>query len=114
MIYENLKQKLQIALDREGTHELEDIKRLIYEGKAQLFQNKKALFITEILNFPKKKVLNAWLTAGSMDGVHELTPIIEEFGRMKGCTEIQMTGRKGWMRILKNAEFKNIVLKRSL
>ena len=91
-----------------------DIEKLINEGKAFLFQNDKAVFIIEVLRFPKKKVLNAWLGAGCLEGIHELTPMIEDFGRKQGCIEIQMTGRKGWKRILSDADMTNIVLKRPL
>ena len=114
MIRQHLRKKLIKALDREETHSIEDIEKLIDEGKAFLFQNHKAVFIIEVLHFPKKKVLNAWLGAGCLEGIHELTPMIEDFGRKQGCIEIQMTGRKGWKRILSDAAMTNIVLKRPL
>lgn len=58
--------------------------------------------VTEIALRPRKKVLRVVALAGKkIDAwINDGLPVIEAFGRAKGCEEIEMQGRKGWLRKL--------------
>ncbi len=57
--------------------------------------------VTQIIQFPRKKVCNLLLTAGSDLGLWggELLELIESFAKSQGCDLITGQGRKGWLKI---------------
>ena len=58
--------------------------------------------ITEMAEYPQKKILRYFLAGGKNLG-HWLTDIqtkIEDFAKRNGCNAIEVAGRKGWIRKL--------------
>lgn len=59
--------------------------------------------VTQIITYPKKKTLEICYLGG-LDTLNQLSEIkiIEEWARIEGCKDIQVIGRKGWLRALKD------------
>lgn len=83
-----------------GTHELEDILVGIRQNVFQLFSADSAIVVTEILQSPRKKILNVFLVAGDFESIMGLTPKVDEFAKSEGCSFMITTGRFGLIRRL--------------
>jgi hypothetical protein len=84
-----------------GTHDFGDVASAIAMGKMQLWPNTNGCAVTEILVYPKKKVLHVFLAGGKMRDIVEMHYPAAEWGRQQGCTAMSIAGRKGWQRVLK-------------
>lgn len=87
---------------------IESILLLLQAGRAQLWtMNDRDEFIlamvTELLLFPKKKVLNILLIAGSefREGLELFVDCVEMWAWKQGVTKSTAVGRKGLLRLLK-------------
>lgn len=83
-----------------GTHEWEDIVEGVHKAHMQLWANKDAAAITEIIQYPRKKVLNVFLAGGEMGQLIEMLESAKAWGNAQGCDTITMSGRRGWLRVL--------------
>jgi hypothetical protein len=84
-----------------GTHDLSDIFKGIGDGQYQLWPSSKGCLVTEILQYPKKKVFHVFLGGGEMDQLMDMHEAVIGFAKELGCTELTMSGRAGWARQLK-------------
>ena len=89
-----------------GTHDLVDIFQGIAERKYQLKKKKKGCLVTEILEYPKKKVCHVFLGAGEMNQLTDMHESVIAWAKQLKCTELTISGRKGWVRALKNHGWK--------
>lgn len=97
---EQLQKRLQRALDLAGnTHTIEDIQQAIARGQMQCFVTGDSFVITEVTQYPRKRILNVFLAVGDISVV-DLIPKLESFAREAGCDGMQTLGRAGWKRIL--------------
>lgn len=64
--------------------------------------------------YPNSTSFNLILLAGGSDNWSSLMVQLEEIARSNGCNEIEITGRKGWQRVLPDYEFSHITLRKSL
>lgn len=95
---------LRPAVDRAGTHTIEDIRRILLASQAALWvqwENGRyvAAMVTEFKNYPRGLWLNIWL-AGAPKGEHLQDglwePHLVRFAEVNGCIGITWAGRKGW------------------
>ena len=86
-----------------GTHSVEDVLDQIERGDAQLWTEQDALIVTEIHDYPQKKVLHFWLATGEIASVVSLSNHILAEGKKMGCDQATLAGRKGWERVLGSA-----------
>jgi hypothetical protein len=97
--FTRLEHHIQSALDRSGnTHSVADIARGVDEGTYQFWSGKDAVFITEIIEYPRKKICNAFLAGGDIQELEEMTPVLEAWAKRVGCSRATLVGRKGWTR----------------
>lgn len=80
----------------------EVVARLL-NGTAQLWLGERCAMVTEVINDPR--TLHVWLAGGDLKEIVSLTPGIAAWGRMMGCTEATINGRRGWARVLKTHGF---------
>jgi hypothetical protein len=78
---------------------LDDLIDMARERRVQIWSNDRALAATEILAFPRKRILNAIIAAGSLAGVQALEEEIAAFAREQGADAMVTHGRPGWARI---------------
>tara|TARA_R110002153_G_scaffold53747_1_gene149613 strand:- start:732 stop:1088 length:357 start_codon:yes stop_codon:yes gene_type:complete len=88
-----------------GTHIWQDIVDNVVTGKMQLWFGEKSSAITEILCYPRKKVLHVFLAGGDMNELIDMIEDASNWGRTQGCNAITMSGRKGWQRVLDKDEW---------
>lgn len=86
----------------DGTHTLDDIARGIYNGQFTLWTpGGGSVIVTEVVVYPRRKVLNIFLGAGDMDDLINTLPALEDHARANGCDGLACSGRIGWARVLK-------------
>jgi len=83
-----------------GTHSLEDVAMALYKDEMQFWPGINTAIVTEIITHPKQKSIHVFLAAGDMDEVIRILPFVEKHGKMEGCTQMTMTGRKGWEKVM--------------
>ena len=81
-----------------GTHDFEHIAEGIYRGTMQLWPAPKGCLVTEIVVYPKKKVLNVFLGGGELEQLADMHSDVIQFAKAHGCTAASISGRKGWQR----------------
>lgn len=83
-----------------GTHEYSDIVEAVLKGTMQLWPTPRGCAITEIVVYPRKKLLNVFLAAGELDQVTGGIEAVAAWAKSQGCQGMMMSGRRGWERIL--------------
>lgn len=97
-------QGLQEALEHaRGTHTLEDVLAQVEAGEAQLWRAPGAVIVTEIKQTPRRKVVHFWLATGDMRAVLDLHKMILAWAQEEhGCDLATLSGRRGWVRALRD------------
>jgi hypothetical protein len=93
---------IEAALERAGgTHAIEDVARLIGEGRAHFWPGERCAVVTEFHDYPRLKACNLWLLGGDLSELMRMRSAIEAWARAQGCTRILGGGpRRGWRRLL--------------
>lgn len=97
-----------------GTHDFEDVVEGVLSGHMQLWSAETACAITEIIVFPKKKVLHVFLAGGSMEEIVNMNESARIWGKAQGCQNMTIAGRKGWEKVLKGHGYKPVFTTLSL
>lgn len=108
---------LKPVVDRMGTHDVEDIRRAIMAGVAQLWVQwsgmVEATIVTEFKSYPKGLWLNVWLFSALKDrkpNEAEFERHIFSFMEENGCAGVQYSGRRGFKERYKHLNFKEHVV----
>lgn len=88
------------------THTREDILAGLKDGKLQCWSTDDSIVITEVIKYPRKKILHAWIVAGDFATIMAHLPAIQKFAEDNGCSAITTTGRRGFLRRLPEFGFK--------
>lgn len=83
-----------------GKWSLEDVYDAIQSCDMQLWRVPGGYWVTRIDMYPQQKVLTVMFAAGEFDEWLEHGEILKAFGRAKGCSAIEINGRRGWARRL--------------
>lgn len=82
-----------------GLESIEDVERLIGQGRYQFWAGRQSAAVTEIARFSRCKVLIVVHGGGDLaELLDELEPRMCAFAQAQGCDAIMGTGRKGWER----------------
>ena len=84
-----------------GTHNFEDVAKGIVEGNMQLWPSPRGCIVTEIVIYPRKKVLNVFLGGGGLDQLLDMHSHVTSWAKHYGCEALTITGRFGWKKPLK-------------
>lgn len=102
MTHEELKGRLQHALNIAGNlHTLEDILDAINAGKMQSFAEGDTWCVTQIEQYPRRKVLDIVYVVGDINEVDAGYRRIIDFACAQGCSIIRAYGRIGWSKFLR-------------
>lgn len=97
--FRRLQDHVEAALEySQGTHTAEDVLEQISTGELQLWPGKDSVVITQIITFPRKKVLHIFLAGGNQKELKEMDPYVVQWAKDQGCTALTFTGRLGWAR----------------
>ena len=83
-----------------GTHDFIDVAEGIYKGTMQLWPTPKGCIVTEIVVYPRKRMLNVFLGGGELDQILDMHQDVIQWAKAQGCTALTMTGRAGWKKPL--------------
>lgn len=99
---------LQATLDRtaDGKMTLDDVRDRVMLGDLQLWLGEGFAGTTEVLDYPQRRVVLVHLAGGKLDAMLPVYPQIEEFAKSVGATGIEIAGREGWARVMKDRGFK--------
>ena len=102
-----------------GRREPDDVKQQLKDGDAALWfvyvvdsDEIHAAAVTEIIDYPRKRVLDLALMAGV--GLAEWLALLgklEDWARGLGCHQIQIHGRAGWGRVTSYPEAARVYVK---
>ena len=90
-----------------GTHLFEDVALAVFEGRMQMWANGETVAITEVICYPRKKVLHVFLAGGELDQVVDMVDSAKYWGKMQGCSSMTLAGRKGWVKALAHKGFEH-------
>ncbi len=91
--------KLERVLDRMGgLYTLHDILAKIAEGRMQSFMQGDSWMITQVMDFPRRRVLEIVALVGDVDECLAMHERLLDYANEIGATVIQAYGRKGWLR----------------
>jgi hypothetical protein len=109
MVIERCRPWIEAALEYSGgTHLFEDIDAGIKSGRFQLWPAERGCLVTEILVFPRKKVLNVFLGGGDLEQLVDMHDAVAAWGVQQGCTSATINGRPGWKRVYASRGWKPI------
>jgi hypothetical protein len=104
---EEKRARFQKALDRGGnTHTIDDVVAMVNTGHAMFWEKGDGVVVTELVTFPRLKVVRYWLVAGALDDVLALQNDIDTWARFNGCQMATASGRKGWGRAAASSGWK--------
>ncbi len=84
-----------------GTHDIDDVARLIAQGRAHFWPGRRCAVVTEFYDYPRLRACNLWLLGGELRELLRMRPVIEAWARGQGCTRMLGGGpRRGWGRLL--------------
>ena len=83
-----------------GTHTFEDVVAGIVSGRMQFWPAERGCAVTEIVVYPRKRVLHVFLAGGEMDQILDMIGDATEWSKGQGCTSMTIAGRHGWQRVL--------------
>jgi hypothetical protein len=93
--------RLQRALDfGNNTHTLQDVFAALKTGEMQCFWSDNAFVVTQICEYPQKRVLLIPYLAGELDEVMSLQPQVVEHAKASGCSDMMVIARRGWEKVL--------------
>lgn len=74
-----------------------------------------AVLVTEIIDYPRRRRCNLFLSAGNaLEACLEHLPAIEAWARAQGCDAIEASGRPGWERVLPGFRRTHVMLEKAL
>lgn len=107
---DKIKGWLEAALEYSGgTHTYEDVINGVVAGRMQLWPAERGCAVTEIVIYPRKRVLHVFLAGGEMDQILDMINSAVEWGKGQGCTGMTVAGRPGWARVLGKYGYKPVM-----
>ena len=82
-----------------NTHTREDISEGIKSGRFQYFGDDECCVVTEIIDYPRKRVCHLFIAAGNLNRLfEEYLPKVKIFAAENGCTSLTSVSRKGFLK----------------
>ena len=107
---EEYRDRIEAALAYSGgTHDFEDVARGVMSSKMQVWPTCNSCAITEIICYPKKKVLHVFLAAGDKEELVGMIDSAADWGKSQGCESMTMSGRHGWLKVLGKENWKTVM-----
>ena len=103
-----------------GRLDADDVLALLGEGGMQLWAmvtsdgepEVVAVLVTEIIDYPRKRVLDLALMGGErMELWLDALPVLEQWAAQQGIDQVQIHGRRGWARVTGYPECGAILIK---
>lgn len=106
---------LEAALEHGfGTHTIDDVWNAVQGGTMQFWPGKDAAIVTEVTNYPRRKICTVFMAGGSLNELLIMQNSIAVWAKFHGCDLLQCCGRKGWDRVFKDARFHSVMVAKEL
>jgi hypothetical protein len=92
-----------------GTHTFEDVEQRILESHLQLWPAERGCAVTEIVIYPRKKVLHVFLGGRRNGSDYRHDRQRRAWSKTQGCTSMTIAGRHGWRRVLEKYGYKPVL-----
>ena len=114
--WKRLRHHILAALEHAGdTHTEHDILDLLRNDQAQFWPADNSAMVTEIVGYPNGSHCRIWLAGGNYDELRELErDRLIPWARQRGCRRIELVGRKGWARRLKDYKEVAVVMAKEI
>ena len=93
-----------------NSHTYEQVIDIVKRGDAQLWAFRDSAIVTEIIDYPQRRTLRFWLAGGNLKTLLEVEPKIRKWSILYRCEAVEIIGRKGWEKVMKDYEPTAIVL----
>ena len=93
-----------------NSHTYEQVIDIVKRGDAQLWAFRDSAIVTEIIDYPQRRTLRFWLAGGNLKTLLEVEPKIRKWSILYRCKAVEIIGRKGWEKVMKDYEPTAIVL----
>ncbi len=101
--FERCADYIQAALVYAGhSHTLQDVWQAITNKQAAFFPLEKSAIVVEIVDYPQRATCRIWLAGGDMEELIEAEKNVCDWAKELGCDSMEIIGRKGWERQLKD------------
>ena len=111
MNWELVAGSIEDAIERSGGgYTLDYVKKRVEDGSntTHLWPGRKSAAVTEIVWEGERCILNCWLAGGDLDELKQMIAAAEVFAKRLGCDAVQVSGRKGWVRALRDQGYSPI------
>lgn len=105
-IWSQVKPQIEKALD--GSYSSYDILEYIKQNRMQLWiswnDGIEASFVTEVCDYPQLRVMR-WVLAGGSNmelWLDLVTSKVEDWAKRNNCQRLEIVGRKGWTKVLRD------------
>jgi hypothetical protein len=111
LVEEYLNTALEYSL---GEYSITDIKNACISKNMQLWvkleKEIKGAFVTKIAKYPQKNLLIVILLGGNefQEWRDEADALLNAFGKENNCEYVELFGRKGWGKMLKDIDYKEV------
>jgi len=111
LVEEYLNTALEYSL---GEYSITDIKNACISKNMQLWvklgKETKGAFVTKIAKYPQKNLLIVILLGGDefQEWRDEADALLNAFGKQNNCEYVELFGRKGWGKMLKDIDYKEV------
>lgn len=102
-------ERIEKALHYAGDyHTWHDVLEGLQSGRFQIYDNDDGSIISEVIQLPRGRYLNAWIAGGRLPGILDNVPEMVEVARENDCRQIVAFGRRGWSKVLPKYGWKEI------
>ena len=92
---------IEAALEHSGgTHDFQDVVDELRSGSMQLWPAPKGCIVTQLVIYPKKKVIHVFLAGGNLEQILDMDEDVINWAKQQGCSAGTMSGRLGWKKPL--------------
>lgn len=78
----------------------------VLSGRARFWRNETAAIVATIKQYPSgTKAVHGLIAAGDLEGIGNLIPLAEQWGRDEGCIYGEIESRPEWARVMKHAGY---------
>lgn len=107
MTPERIAELVQSAIDQSNEdYQLLEVLEEIVSGRSVLFQGERSILVANLHKHNETLTAHGWLGAGDLDELTtHIMPQAQAWATAQGATRMTITGRRGWVRALKNGGF---------
>ena len=83
-----------------GEYTWQDVVEGVTSGNMQLWPAKDAAAVTQLWDFPNRRVLHVLAAGGSLETLKDMQASAAAFAKANGASALTVEGRRGWIRAL--------------